>query len=323
MDHLYFAIQENIELRPVRHEDIEYLRNWRNNAEANRFLRSIGYITAGMQEEWFACYLTDESEILFIIEDKLLGVPIGSVSLYDIDLSAGTASIGKIMIGDKRGHGKGIGRKALVMTMKTGFRFLGLTKILGSVHPDNIQAYTNDMRVGFRIVGQCDSVAGGKEHLIEITEEDVLKANKYYPEIMIFDKAKSEEEFYIGKEGRFSKTVTESDIYKFAEITGDYNPIHIDVEKAEKSVFGKRVAHGMLISSLFSTVIGTKMPGNGTVYLEQNNRFIKPVYIGDTITAYVSICAIGEKNRARLRTDAYNQDGDKVISGNASVILPV
>ena len=195
MDHSYFARRENIELRPVQHEDIELLRNWRNSAESNRFLRNIGYITDRMQEEWFESYLADESEVLFAIEDKLLGVPVGSVSLYDIDLSAGTASIGKIMIGDPRGHGKGIGRTALVMTMKMGFRFLKLTKILGSVHPDNIQAYTNDMRVGFRVVGECISAVSGKEHLIEITEEDALKTNKYYNEIMIFDKTKDKNAF--------------------------------------------------------------------------------------------------------------------------------
>ena len=246
----------------------------------------------------------------------------GSLSLYAINLDCHIASIGKIQIGDEREHGKGIGRLSLVMAMKIGFRFLKLEKIIGSVHPDNIQAYSNDIKVGFRVVGQCDSAAGGKEDLLEITEEEVGKTNDYYPQIEIEDTGKTRKEFYIGKEGRFSKTITEYDIYGFAGITGDFNPVHINRVESKKSIFGQQVAHGMLVSSLFSTVIGTLMPGAGSIYLSQNSRFLKPVYIGDTITVYVSIKEIGDKGRARLKTDAYNQDSIQVISGEALVVLP-
>lgn len=322
MNHFYLAKFNNIELLPLRYSDIETLRIWRNDKKQIKFLRNIGHISADAQRQWFESYLNDENEMIFGIHDLELKCLVGSLSLYAVDWDSRIASIGKIQIGDEREHGKGIGRLSLVMAMKIGFRFLKLEKIIGSVHPDNIQAYTNDMKVGFRVVGQRDSTVGGKEDLLEITEEEAGKVNDYYPQIEVEDTSKTKNEFYIGKEGKFSKTITEFDIYGFAGITGDFNPVHIDRVESKKSIFGQQVAHGMLVSSLFSTVIGTLMPGAGSIYLSQSSRFLKPVYIGDTITVYVSIKEIGDKGRARLRTDAYNQDSIQVISGDALVVLP-
>jgi 3-hydroxybutyryl-CoA dehydratase len=100
---------------------------------------------------------------------------------------------------------------------------------------------------------------------------------------------KSIDKLQIGECAVFSKTITETDIYLFAGITGDLNPVHINEEAAKKTYFKKRIAHGMLTASFISTVIGTQLPGAGTIYLEQSIRFTKPVYIGDTIQAKVEI----------------------------------
>lgn len=323
MEHSYTAKYENIILRPLGQDDIQALRVWRNNTKENKFLRDVGYITEEMQVHWFKQYQDNENEMIFAIDDVELGSMIGSISLYDINTVTYTASIGKIQIGDDRAHGKGIGRRSLVMAMKIGFRFLGLRKIVGSVHSENVQAFTNDMRVGFKIVGQCDSVVGGQENLIEITEEDAIKVNHYYLEIDLYDGKRDYDELYVGKEGKFTKTISEYDIYSFAGITGDFNPLHINIEEAKRSIFKKQVAHGMLVASLFSTVIGTIMPGKGSIYLSQNNQFLKPVFIGDTITAYVSVSQLEAEDRAVLKTDAYNQNGECVIRGMANVIIPI
>ncbi|OFS19728.1 MULTISPECIES: MaoC family dehydratase [Clostridium] len=120
----------------------------------------------------------------------------------------------------------------------------------------------------------------------------------------------------------FSKTITEYDIYNFACICGDFNPIHIDKEKAEKSVFKKQIAHGMLIGSFISTVLGMYLPGPGTIYLSQNLNFKKPVYIGDTITATVTIVEIENNNIAKLITIITNQNDTVVLEGEAIVKLP-
>ena len=119
----------------------------------------------------------------------------------------------------------------------------------------------------------------------------------------------------------FSKTITEGDVNLFAGITGDFNPLHINEEEAKKTVFKSRIAHGMLTGSLISTVIGTKMPGPGTIYLEQNLKFIKPVYINDTVTAIVKVTDIinVEKGIYRLETIIMNSKGEIVTEGYAIV----
>lgn len=125
----------------------------------------------------------------------------------------------------------------------------------------------------------------------------------------------------VGDSGTFSKTITEYDIYSFAGITGDFNPIHVDEEAAGKSVFQHRIAHGMLTGSLISTVIGNRMPGPGTVYLEQNLKFKAPVFIGDTCTARVTVAEVinAEKGIYRLDTQVSNQSGIIVSTGYAVV----
>ena len=128
--------------------------------------------------------------------------------------------------------------------------------------------------------------------------------------------------YKIGQTAEFSKTITETDVYTFAGITGDFNPLHVDAERAKSLPFGQRIVHGMLTASFISTVIASKMPGPGTIYIKQTLSFIKPVYFNDTITAKVTIIEIGAKRHARLNTTVINQQGETVASGEALVKLP-
>lgn len=125
-----------------------------------------------------------------------------------------------------------------------------------------------------------------------------------------------------GQGGCLERKITEEDIIKFAEVTGDFNSVHINKEKAEKTVFGKQIAHGMMTASLISAVLGTVFPGEGTIYLGQKMNFKKPVYIGDTITARVEIIEVKQNGKARLMTNVFNQNGECVIDGEAEVKLP-
>lgn len=130
-------------------------------------------------------------------------------------------------------------------------------------------------------------------------------------------------EYYVGQKGSFSKTISEADIYGFAGICGDFNPVHVNECAAKESVFGKRIAHGLLGGALISTVLGMYLPGPGTIYLSQSFGFKAPVYIGDTIVAEATIVEMMDKGKARLRTQVVNQDGVRVIEGEAIVKLPV
>ena len=130
-------------------------------------------------------------------------------------------------------------------------------------------------------------------------------------------------ELSVGDAAEFAKTVSESDIYLYAGITGDLNPAHINEEYAKGTFFKTRIAHGMLAAGFISTVMGTKLPGPGTVYVKQDLNFLAPVHIGDTITARVEIMEImTEKNRLKLKTLCVNQDGTTVLDGEALVSPP-
>ena len=121
----------------------------------------------------------------------------------------------------------------------------------------------------------------------------------------------------------FSKTVTEADVVMFAGVTGDFNPAHVDAVAAEKGPFGGRIAHGMLSASFISTVLAMRLPGPGTIYLSQGLRFLRPVRIGDTVTAKVQVVeTMAAKRRVRLATWVENQDGEKVVEGEALVMVP-
>jgi len=130
-------------------------------------------------------------------------------------------------------------------------------------------------------------------------------------------------ELSVGDFKEYVKVITERDVELFGEVTGDMNPAHFDEEYASKTMFKKRIAHGMLCGSLFSTVIGTELPGYGTIYMKQDLKFTAPVYFGDTLTARVEVVEINqEKNRVVLLTETKNQDDKVVITGQALVMPP-
>jgi 3-hydroxybutyryl-CoA dehydratase len=126
----------------------------------------------------------------------------------------------------------------------------------------------------------------------------------------------------VGDTASLSKEITDVDIRAFAELSGDFNPIHLDDEFARTTRFGRRIAHGMLGASLISTVLGTKLPGEGTIYLSQTLQFLAPVFPGDTVTAKVVVTKIKEgKPIITLETVCENQRGETLIQGEAVVLM--
>ncbi len=127
----------------------------------------------------------------------------------------------------------------------------------------------------------------------------------------------------VGHKASFSKTVSDADIVKFAEVSGDMNPVHLDQAYAAKTRFKERIAHGMLSAGFISAALGTRLAPNATVvYLSQQLRFQRPVKIGDTITANCEVTALQPERRfVTVKTDCVNQSGEEVVTGEALVLL--
>ena len=127
----------------------------------------------------------------------------------------------------------------------------------------------------------------------------------------------------IGSQASFSKKITEQDVVTFAELSGDNNPMHLDENYAKGTRFGKRIAHGAFSFAIISTVLGTRLPGPGTIYMSQTIKFLKPVYFDDTITGTAEITAIrADKGIITLKTSCTNQHGESVAEGEAVVFHP-
>lgn len=133
---------------------------------------------------------------------------------------------------------------------------------------------------------------------------------------------KTIQELVIGDFAETSKTISEADVYLYAGVTGDFNPAHVNEEYARTTKFQKRIVHGMLTAGLVSGLLGTRLPGVGSIYLGQELRFTAPVFIGDTITARVEVAEIVDGKRVRLKTTCTNQNGIQVLDGSALILPP-
>lgn len=124
----------------------------------------------------------------------------------------------------------------------------------------------------------------------------------------------------VGKNFSFSRSISDGDIQRFAEITGDFNPLHLNLEYSRKTRFKERIAHGFLTASLISAAISKEFPG--AIYLSQSLKFIKAVKIGDKVTALIKILSKDEKhNILKLSTICFNQHNEEVIQGDAVIMI--
>lgn len=131
------------------------------------------------------------------------------------------------------------------------------------------------------------------------------------------------ESLVVGQSVEAPTVVTAHMVELFAEATGDRNPVHLDEEFAAKTKFGGRIAHGMLTAGFVSAAIASKLPGPGSIYMGQTLRFTKPVKLGDTVTVKLEVIEIiAEKKRVRLSTVCTNQNGETVMEGEATVMVP-
>lgn len=126
----------------------------------------------------------------------------------------------------------------------------------------------------------------------------------------------------VGQTAQITRKFTEHDVGLFSELSLDFNPVHLDPDYAEQSMFGQRIVHGMLVSSLFSGLLGKHLPGEGTIYLGQDLKFKKPVYLDQEVTAQVEVIEVrNDKPIITLATTCVNDEGEVVISGQAVVLF--
>ena len=139
----------------------------------------------------------------------------------------------------------------------------------------------------------------------------------------MYAKGKTFDEIQIGETASFTKTITETDVYLFAGISGDFNPLHVNEEYAKTSPFKTRIAHGGLAASLLANVLGMKLPGLGTVALEVTQKFRNPVYFGDTVTVAVTVAKKVERMKIiEMNILWSNQRGETVSKGSCKVLPP-
>ena len=126
----------------------------------------------------------------------------------------------------------------------------------------------------------------------------------------------------IGETASRAITISEEDIFAFARLIDDNNPVHLDAEYAKTTIFGERIAHGMHTASFFTTLIATRLPGIEGIYVSQEIKFIRPVRIGDTITALATVIEKDDKKRRIiLKTTVTNQHGELIIDGKGVIAV--
>lgn len=134
---------------------------------------------------------------------------------------------------------------------------------------------------------------------------------------------KSINDIEVGERAYFAKTISETDVYQFASVTCDFNPAHINEAYAETTFFKHRIAHGMLTTSLISNVLGTQLPGPGSIFVSQSVKFLSPVYIDDTIEVCVEAVELNlEKNRMTFKAWGTNQKDVRVLEAEGVIMPP-
>lgn len=128
--------------------------------------------------------------------------------------------------------------------------------------------------------------------------------------------------YFVGQNITINRKVKKEDVEKFAELSGDYNPIHLDENYAKETRFGKCIAHGMLSGAYISSILGTEFPGKGTVYISQNLKFVRPIYIGADIKIKLEIKDIVRDKKAVIKTEIIDCEDNLLVSGEAEVLLP-
>ncbi len=320
-------------LRRICEEDLEKIMHWRMTPEVTKYMYTDCQLTLDGQRKWFNKIMRSKEDIYWIIQ--MDGVDIGLINMTDIDYQNKRCAWA-YYIADTSFRGRGIATRLECNIYDFAFGTLKLNKVCCEVFCFNEKVISIHQKFGADIEGKRKEHICKNGQYYDIVQMGINKEkwqsirDQYkYEKIEIDDYFSDKNEaavctkYVLGQSDSFSKTITESDVVMFAGITGDFNSLHVNDIEAAKSLFGKRVCHGMLVASYISSVLGNYFPGRGTVYLSQNIAFKNPAYIGDTVTARVTVKEILGEDIILLDTNVCNQKGEMLVAGDATVKVPI
>lgn len=313
-------------LRKIIEDDLNMIMNWRMMPEVTKYMYTDPKLTLEDQKKWYESIMCSDKAFYWIIQFD--GIDIGLINIVHID-KINKRCEWAYYIADTSFRGKGIATLLECNIYDFVFHELHLNKVCCEVFCNNEKVIAIHKKFGAEIEGiQRQHIRKNGEYLdivqMAITKEKWhnIRDSYHYENIEIENYLpiqQTDSSLCLGQSCSFTKTITEADVALFAGVTGDFNSIHINEIEAAKSIFGKRVCHGMLVASYISTVLGTALPGEGTIYRSQKLDFVKPAFIGDTITATVTVKQCMKKNIILLETIVTNQNHETLIEGEAVV----
>jgi RimJ/RimL family protein N-acetyltransferase/acyl dehydratase len=292
---------ERLIVRPWHAEDREAFAAMARDPEIMRFIRNGVPFTDSDIDEFLARQARQESEFgvcMGAMVEKATGHVVGVAGTQPLG-TTGHYEVGWWVARDC--WGRGYATEAGMAAKRFLFETLGHSRVLAIIDPGNDAS----VRVAERLGMRYDRRVTGAE-LGHRKPEIVV-------DLFVRDRI---DEFEPGQRASFTKTFTDADVQRFVDITADVNPLHVDDAFASRTRFGGRVLHGMLTASLFSTMVGMFIPGTGAVYRAQTLAFLRPVYVGETVTAHFVIRTV-DRDKHRLTIDSWieNASGQRVVEG--------
>ena len=307
---------KTIRLRFVNEIDAEFILKLRMDERYNQFLSSVSPDLKA-QREWITKYKTDEaqgSQFYFIIE-RLDGTPCGTIRVYD--LKEDSFCWGSWILNEDKTRYAAL--ESAFLIYQFGFDHLGFKKSHFDVMKGNENVIAFHKKMGAIQTGEDQD-----NYYFNITQDAVMKALSQ-PEIHERIGVKNKfniTEIKVGMSASYTRKITDQDIKQFAAVSGDMNPIHLNEEYAKNTRFKRRIAHGLFTASFFSTIFGTKFPGEGSIYTSQNLEFKRPIYIDDTVIATVIVKSVDEARKKAVFETICTVSGEIVTSGTAELFIP-
>jgi 3-hydroxybutyryl-CoA dehydratase len=292
---------ERLLIRPWRADDRDAFAAMASDPEVMRFVHAGLPYTNEESDEFFARQARQENDFgvcMGAMVEKASGAVVGIAGIQPLG-TTGDLEIGWWLRRDVwgRGYATEAGNAAMRHILDT----LGRTRVVAIIDPGNDASIRVATRLGFRYDRRVTGAELGHR-------KPQIVVDLYVRERI--------DDFQPGQGASFTKTFTDDDVQRFVAITGDTNPLHVDDAYAKRTQFGGRVLHGMLTASILSTMVGMFIPGSGAIYRSQTLTFLRPVHVGDTVTAHFIIRKIDRaKRRLTIESWIENEHGERVIEG--------